>query len=369
MTVTGVAAVSDPAGAVAAEKHPFVSQVTRYADTVLFPSALRTDRDGVDAGRIREFSELGLLNHVAPERFGGAALDRVSDRRVHEIIAGACLNTYLVWAQHAPIVGRLTKNLAEGKDLPDIGYDVLHGRLLLGAAISDVRRFPHHFISAARTSGGWVFLGVVSWVSGWGLNTVLTVAAVEPSTRTVVTAFVPVGERTRAEPLSLAALGGSRTEQVVLDEVFVPDGNVIGTQDLDAWRNEDFGTAGDARPHHFGLAATVLRELEQSPNPRAVEVAQIWRERVEQLRSDAYALADEAFAAGNPRHRLDERLAVKAAAGEMLSTLARALVVARAGHGIRLDDTAQLYVRSALFVLVQGQSTDVRDVQLGLLAR
>ena len=39
------------------------------------------------------------------------------------------------------------------------------------------------------------------------------------------------------------------------------------------------------------------------------------------------------------------------------------------GHGIAGDDTAQLYARFALFLLVQGQTADVRAAQLALLAR
>ncbi|MFF0815066.1 acyl-CoA dehydrogenase [Rhodococcus sp. NPDC003318] len=368
MTVSDVTAPTAAEAVTAADEHPFVSRVAHYADSVLRPTALRTDREGVDATRVAEFSRLGLLNHAAPARFGGAEVGRDGDRRLHEILSGACFNTWLVWAQHAPIVGRLAKTLAEGTDLPDIGHEILHGRVLLGAAISDVRRFPDHHITATRVPGGWTFSGAISWVSGWGLNTVLTVAAVESSTRTVVTALVPVGDRTRAEHLDLSAVAGSRTERVVLDDVTVPDGNVIGTEPLSVWRSNDLGTASDARPHHFGLAEAVLRELDQSRNQRAREVAAVWRPRLERLRIQAYALADETAAAGDGRHRIDERLATKAASGEALTTLTRALVVARAGHGIRLDDTAQLYARSALFVLVQGQTSDVRDAQLTRLA-
>lgn len=369
MTVSGVTAPTAAESVTAADEHPFVSRVAHYAEAILRPSALRTDRDGVDARGIGEFAELGLLNHAAPAQFGGAALGRDGDRRLHEILSGACFNTWLVWAQHAPIVGRLAKTLAEKSELPDIGYDILHGRVLLGAAVSDVRRFPDRFIAATRTPGGWTFSGTISWVSGWGLNTVLTVAAIEPSTCTVVTALVPVGSRTRSEHVDLSAVGGSRTERVILDDVPVPDRNVISTETLTDWHKTDLGTAGDARAHHFGLADAVLRELEQTPNRRATEVAAIWRGRVAQLRSDAYALADEALASDDGRYRIDERLAVKAACGEALTTLTHALVIARAGGGIRLDDTAQLYARSALFVLVQGQTADIRDAQLTRLAR
>ncbi|MFD1815283.1 acyl-CoA dehydrogenase family protein [Rhodococcus gannanensis] len=369
MTVADVTTRTAAEAVTAADADPFVARVAHYAETVLRPTALETDRTGVDAERIAEFSRNGLLNHAASAQFGGAGIDRGGDRRLHEILSGACFNTWLVWAQHAPIVGRLTETLAKGTELPEIGYEILRGRVLLGAAVSDVRRFPRHYIAATRTSGGWTFSGTVSWVSGWGLNTVLTVAAVEASTGTVVTALVPVGDRTRAEPLGLSAVAGSRTEQVVLDDVEVPDVNVIGTEPLSDWRNTDLGTSSDARAHHFGLAESVLRELEQTRNQLAGDVAAAWRPRVAQLRTDAYALADEAQATRDGRHRIGERLATKAASGEALTTLTRALVVARAGHGIRLDDTAQLYARSALFVLVQGQTTDVRDAQLTRLAR
>jgi alkylation response protein AidB-like acyl-CoA dehydrogenase len=267
------------------------------------------------------------------------------------------------------MVGRLALSWSRGAELSELAGDVLRGRVLLGAAISDVRRFPHSFISAHRTGEGWTFAGTISWVSGWGLNSALVVAAVEPATQTVVTAFVPVGERVKASRLELGAVGGSRTERVTLDDVFVPTSEVIATQSLLEWRVEDLGTAGDTRPHFFGLAARVLDELDETGHPGARRVADVWRPRLEALRADAYALSDEARAAGNERHRISERVATKVAVGEALTAVTRALVVARSGRGITLEDTAQLHARSALFLLVQGQTADVREAQLASLAR
>ena len=359
-----------PADAVnAADGEPFIAGAKAYADSVLRPAALQTDRHGVTSEGVSELARLGLLNHTAPAEFGGAAIGRAGDRRLHEIIAGSCFNTWLVWAQHAPMVGRLVLEHHEGAELTDLSRDVLAGRLLLGAAISDVRRFPHSFIEATRTGGGWTFSGTISWVSGWGLNTVLVVAAVEASTQTVVTAFVPVGDRVGVAHLELGAVGGSRTERVTLDDVFVPSSDVILVQSLTDWRKEDLGTAGDARPQYFGLAATVLEELDASRHRGARRVARVWRPRIEALRADAYGLADEAKATTDERHRISERVATKVATGEALGTITRALIVARSGRGISLDDTAQLHARSALFLLVQGQSADVRDAQLANLAR
>ncbi|MFC9472063.1 acyl-CoA dehydrogenase family protein [Nocardia sp. NPDC056952] len=345
----------------------FLVRVRDYAEQVLRPAALSTDRTGVPADRIDELGGLGLLNHLAPREFGGLAIDRDTDRRVHEIIAGACFNTWLVWAQHAPLAGRIA---AAGAPVSALTARILRGELLLGAGVSDVRRFPDHYVVARKAANGWIFDGTLSWVSGWGLNSALTVAAVEPDTETVVTALVPVGERTRSTgALELGAVAGSRTVRVHLDEVLVSDENVLTTQSLDQARIADTGTASDARAHHFGLAETILTELERSTVPLAADVAATWRPRVAEIRSTAYALADEATAAGGGPHRLDQRLATKVASGEALSAISRALLIARSGRGLSGDDTAQLHARSVLFVLVQGQTTDVRRAQLAALAR
>ncbi|MEV4156962.1 acyl-CoA dehydrogenase family protein [Nocardia salmonicida] len=345
-------------------------RVRDYAEQVLRPAALSTDRDGVLADRIDELGDLGLLNHLAPSEFGGLAIDRDTDRRVHEIIAGACFNTWLVWAQHAPLAGRIATARAAGAPVSALAARILRGELLLGAGVSDVRRFPDHYVAARKAANGWTFEGTLSWVSGWGLNSALTVAAVEPDTETVVTALVPIGERTRsAGPLELGAVAGSRTARVHLDEVFVPDENVLTTQSLDEARFADAGTASDARAHHFGLAETILTELERSTVPLAADVAATWRPRVADIRSTAYALADEATAAGGGPHRLEERLATKVASGEALSAISRALLITRSGRGLGGDDTAQLHARSVLFVLVQGQTADVRRAQLAALTR
>lgn len=368
MTVLDTTGVRSAAESVdGADQDPFVARVATYARQVLAPSALETDRAGVTPARIAELAELGLLNHLAPAAYGGAGVSRAADRRIHEILSGACFNTWLVWAQHAPLVGRLAE--AAASTVPSaLSSAVLRGRRLLGAGVSDIRRYPHHYISAQRHPGGWRLNGTVSWVSGWGLNTALAVGAVDTVREHVVTALVPVSERTIAHRLDLAALQGSHTERVLLQDVFVPDDQVISDIPFAHWQRTDIGAAGDARSHHFGLAETVLRELDDDPDPLAHAVARTWRPRIAEIRSRAYALTDEATAVADGTHRIDDRLALKVAAGEALSTVTRALLVARSGRGLGRDDTAQLYVRNALFVLVQGQRPDVREAQLHALA-
>ncbi|MFF5083165.1 hypothetical protein ACFY36_39490 [Actinoplanes sp. NPDC000266] len=307
--------------------------VEEYAERVLRPAALGTDRDGVPERTVSDLRELGLLEPLAKDE----------ERRVHEILAGACLNTWLVWAQHARAV----------KLAPP-------GEMLLGVALSDVRRFPRGHVAAERDGDGWVFDGTVSWVSGWGLNEALVIAGVTKERagmsgkRAVVTGLVPAGPGMTGTPLPLAAAGGSRTARVRLDRVRAQE--VLDVTPLEDWLRADAAGTADAKPHHFGLARTVLRELAGEPVAR--HVAETWAPRVERLRRQAYALTD---ADGE----VAERLRLRVEIGEALSTLTRSLVVARAGRGLALDDTAQLHARSALFMLVQAQTAAVREAQLG----
>src|SRR3982750_4683325 len=101
--------VLSPAEAVdAADGHPFVARVKEFAEQVLRPDALHTEQTGVTVERVQQLRALGLLNHLAPASLGGpGGTARAAARRLHEILAGACLSTWLVWAQHAPLVGQL----------------------------------------------------------------------------------------------------------------------------------------------------------------------------------------------------------------------------------------------------------------------
>ncbi len=342
-----------------------IDQVARYAEEVLRPAALDVDRGAVPASTIDDLRTLGALNHLAPVTCGGAGLGRDDDRRLHEILAGACFTTWLVWAQHASQFPLAVAAPAPG---PAVGR-LLRGELLAGAATSDVRRYPDRYVAATRTRADWTFDGTLTWVSGWGLIDAITVAAVDPETATVVTALIPVGDHMRATPLTLSVVPGSRTFRVRLTAAPVPAENVLLVQTFAEWRAADVATTCDARPYYFGLATTVLRELAADPSPPARHVATVWEPRIAQLRADAYGLADEATATGDGTHRAADRLAVKVAGGEALGTLTRALVVAHSGRAVSADDTAQLHARSAMFTLIQAQSATVREAQLSTLAR
>lgn len=343
--------------------HPLVDRVARLAGTTLKSRRLLTDSQGVPQGIISMLRDTGALNHQASPRFGGAGLAKAEDRRLHELLAAGCLNTWLVWAQHASIPARVETALKGANPGHELIDGLLRGRVFAGAALSDVRHYPDRYIAATKARGGWRLRGTVRWVSGWGLNTVILTAGVDAGNGQVVLALVPISERFTATSLELAALGGSRTVRVDLDDVFVEDALVLSVDPLAAWRSKDNQTAVDAKPHLFGLAAAVLDELREEPHALARDAAAAWTPRIEELRLSAYALAD----AGDASERYEERLDVRVQTGEALSTISKALFVARAGRSLQSNDSAQYYLRSAHFLLVQAQTDAVRSAQLASL--
>lgn len=363
------APAADPAAEVdAAAALPVPRAVAALAAERLRPDALATERHGVSAAAIAALRDAGALNHLASARRGGVAAGTAEDRLLHETIAGACLDTWLVWAQHAPVVRRLEAALDAGGAHPLVER-VVTGRVLAGAALSDVRRYPERHIVATRVPGGWRLDGTVSWVSGWGLNGALLTAAVDDRAEQVLLLLVPLDGTLVGQPLDLGAVGGSRTVRLPLGGVVVDDSLVIERIPLGTWRREQRGGDLDAKAHVFGLAHRVLDELDHEP--AGARLAEAWRPRVATLRARAYALADHAAsreALGADGASLGaERHALRAEALEALNLLARGLVVARAGRGIDRRDTAQQHARNALFLLVQAQDAELRAAQLRAL--
>ena len=97
-----------------ADAHPLVARAQQFSLEALRPAALDTDRAGVSADTIAQLRELGLLQHHAASEFGGAPLGAPAERRIHEHLAYGCLNTWLVWAQHFGVRGRLIRAVQAG---------------------------------------------------------------------------------------------------------------------------------------------------------------------------------------------------------------------------------------------------------------
>ncbi|MFJ2829627.1 acyl-CoA dehydrogenase family protein [Streptomyces sp. NPDC087263] len=344
--------------------HPLVTRARRLAAEVLAPQAERVDQEGVPTSSIEAVKRSGLLGVSAPVEYGGSAAPAAVARETAEILAGACCSTWFVQTQHHTPVQMLTKAqlpLRERLLGPLAG-----GQLLSGVAYAQLRAHPRVPVRVTRERGGWRFDGTVPWYTGWGLNDVMLLAGVTEGDEALF-AFTEAREQPGlrpSPPMRLAALTASRTVSLELDGLWLPDDAVALRTPYETWAVTDRPRNTNASPAVFGVTASALGLLESyDGDPATKETARALRGRLDEVRQQAYELADHPV----PTERVDERLAVKTRSYDLLRAATTAAVVAGGGRSIDLGSPAQRLAREGMFLLVQGQTAEVRTAHLGSL--
>jgi alkylation response protein AidB-like acyl-CoA dehydrogenase len=342
--------------------HPLVSAARDLATRLLEPSAADVDQGVVPRSHLDAIAKAGLLGVVAPKSEGGADANRAVFREVTEQLAGADAATWFVQAQHHSPVRMLAARPSAAADR--YLSRLASGDLIAGIAFSHLRRFPQRPVTATRTATGWRLDGVAPWYTGWGLNDVAFVAGVSEDDLAVF-GVVAIREGAGLSPklkLRTAALDAAQTVVLQVDGVRVGEADVALMQPVDEWLAADRQTSANANPAIFGVARSALAMLRDTGIRRdegeTVVAADAFGARLEDVRARAYALADR------DAPLIDERLAVRAEALEILVAITTALVAANSGPAMALTHPAQRKAREALFLLVQAQTAAARAATL-----
>ncbi|MFM9366702.1 acyl-CoA dehydrogenase family protein [Streptomyces sp. Da 82-17] len=350
--------------AAATPQHPLVAAARRLAEDVLAPAAERHDRDGVTPEAIAALKASGVLGVNAPAAYGGREAPAAVGREVAEILAGACCSTFFVQAQHHTPVRTLMTGAREPRER--WLRPLAEGRALAGIAFSHLRAFPQLPVRATELpDGGLRFDGRVPWYTGWGLNDVFLLGGATADGQVVFALAEPHDQPglTATEPLRLAALTGARTVGLVLDGFTVPPEAVVTRQPYAEWAAADRPKNTNTNPAVFGVARAALDLLDAFGDPEAKDTADVLRARLDAARRDAYALVDEVPA----DQELDARLAVKTRAYDLMRAATTAAIVAGGGRAFGLSAPAQRLAREGLFLVVQGQTAEVRSAHLAAL--
>ncbi|MFF8971759.1 acyl-CoA dehydrogenase family protein [Streptomyces sp. NPDC014995] len=337
--------------------HPLVTRARRLADDLLAPHAERVDQEGVPASHLTEIRRSGLLGVNAPTEYGGAAAPAAVVRETAEILAGACCSTWFVQTQHHTPV--LTLARSEGPVRDRLLAPLARGELLSGVAYAHLRAYPRTPVRVTRERGGRRFDGTVPWYTGWGLNDVMLLAGVTDAGEALF-AFAEAREQPglrASQPMRLAALTASRTVSLDLDGFWLPEEAVVLRTPYERWAAADRVKTVSAGPAVFGITESALALLDE-------DTAAPLRARLTEVRREAYALADHPV----PHEFLEERLARRTEAYEVLRAATTAAVVAGGGRSMLLSSRAQRLAREALFLLVQGQTPESRTAHLNALA-
>lgn len=274
-------------------------------------------------------------------------------REVYETLAGACGVTFFVWVQHHAPVRMLAASA--NRALRDRHLDDLcTGRTLGGVAFAYLRRPGPPAVVATPVAGGYRIDGEAPWVTSWGLAGLYAVAARIDDE--VMFVLVEPGPALRASPpLALAAMNASSTVRLTFDGLAVSDDDVVSVVPLARWQAEDRIATAKPNPAAFGIAATCVRLLDDTP--MAAEL--------DECRRRSYALADAGLTGDAHVAALVEARAQSLALAVRAAT---ALVVATGGRAMAADHPAQRLLREAAFFTIQAQTPALRRATLAQLA-
>ncbi|MGH9063553.1 MAG: acyl-CoA dehydrogenase family protein [Acidimicrobiales bacterium] len=370
-----------------------VAAARQVAEEVLFPRAEEVDQAPVvPRSNLEALARAGLFGVTDPTGRSGrapggsgaplAALLPAGDmRRVQEALAGACGATHFVWAQHHSLV-RMLASGANGQLRLRWLERLCRGEALAGVAFAYLRRPGPPAVSAERVAGGWRVRGTAPFVTSWGLADVFLVVGETGDGQLVW--FCLEGVETAAvqpsAPLPLAVLQATSTVRLGLDDLLVPDHDVVGVEARAAWEARDRRATPQPSAAALGVADRCCRLLAA----RAAELGEVPGEgpvggaaaalagELERCRAEAYGLAD-ALTGSPAALDLGEHLAAMVDARawglDLAERTSLALVAAVGGRAMGRSHPAQRLAREAAFYAVQAQTGAIRRATLGRLSR
>ncbi|MFQ3329299.1 MAG: alkylation response protein AidB-like acyl-CoA dehydrogenase [Candidatus Poriferisodalaceae bacterium] len=321
---------------------PSLIDTARFvSDQELFPRAIEADVSGlVPVQQLEILRSAGFYGLFSPAHVGGAGVDVATQHQVVEILASGCLTTTFCWVQH----GGASKAAAsvEGPMKDKWANPLASGEARGGVAFAHLVRPGPPTLVAESKSNGWHFSGTAPFVTGWGDIDVILVAARHENN--IVWALVEANETSciRSRDLSLAALNSTRTVELSFDSLHVDETQVTQIEEFDSWY----------RQYQSGLRANGSLGLGVTGRALSLLGPSALDDELKATRS----MLDGASASELP--------AARGRLGDLCIRSTAALLASRGGSGMIVDQHAQRLAREALFLLVQGQTPEIKKIHV-----
>lgn len=212
--------------------------VFKFAQEHLAPRAAQIDKDNAfPMDMWKKMGEFGLLGITAPSKYGGMELGYTEHVLVMEQLSRASGSVALSYGAHSNLcINQIVRNAnpdQHAKYLPKLISGEHVGALAMSEpnAGSDVVSMKTR---AERAPGGWVLNGSKMWITNGPDADVLVVYAktdVKAGSKGITAFIVEKGMKGFRPGVKLDKLGmrGSNTSELVFEDCFVPDANVVGS--------------------------------------------------------------------------------------------------------------------------------------------
>jgi alkylation response protein AidB-like acyl-CoA dehydrogenase len=322
-------------------------ELRRITEEVLFPAAMAIDAAPIVPRRYLDLiAEAGLYDLPA---------DPVEAGRVVEALGGASLVTAFVWIQHHSPVRAVLSRPPHLRDRYLAGMQA--GRVRAGIAYAALRRpGPPSAVAEPVAGEGWRLTGHAPWVTGWGLVDVIQVGARAGDRMLWLLIDAAVAPGMKVRPVELAVLQASATVELRWEGMVVPADRVLGIEGFEEWRTRDAGGRQLNGYLPLGVAARCAQLLGREPLARRVEAARAALDRL------------SACAPGSGGRATSTAVSTARAGATLLAVrAAAALVAAGGGRSVEAGQHAARLMREAAFLLVFGQTSEIRAAQLDVL--
>ena len=209
--------------------------VRTFAREELWPKAPEYDASGAFPWpELEKLAELGLLGMTTPEAYGGAGMDAVSWALALEEIAYADPAVAVIVSVTSGLPQYMLLKFGTEAQKKRFLVPLAKGEWLGAFALTEPQAGSDPAslkTRAERVKGGWVLSGTKSWITSAGQAHLYVVMARTGEGRTDITAFLVEKETpglSFGPPEAKMGLHAAHTAEVRLEEVFVPDEQVLG---------------------------------------------------------------------------------------------------------------------------------------------
>jgi alkylation response protein AidB-like acyl-CoA dehydrogenase len=225
--------------------------VRDFVDREIRPIAHRIDEEErIPMELIHKMRDLGLMGASFPQEYGGGGFGEVGYCLMQEEIARGCMSTATFMGAHQSI-GANAIYLGGSEELKrKYLVPLAEGRMIGAFALTEVLAGSDSFnlrTRAHREGDEWVINGEKMWITNGGIADVVSLFA---RTERGITGFVVETKTpgyTAGPPEKKMGIRGSTTNPIVLENVRVPDANMIGSDGrgfLVAMKTLDAGRLG-----------------------------------------------------------------------------------------------------------------------------